>query len=355
MSRLTAGALTPKVVRLACTIWPCVGAWLSMSLPRDAMAQGPPVSLVQRWSLGALDGDDRLEFGNIEDIAISEDGNYVFALDRLKHRLTAISRSGAIIGSAGRDGGGPGEFRYPSAVIAADSVALVVDAALGRMSSWVVRGNSLVLKQELSSTVFLETRDACALGGSIVLLRLWDGRIIQRVAPDGAVVRAFGAPFATERHPVMAAATTFGYVACDSRSGSVYVAGSYVPVVRRYRENGDLLWETSVPGIHPYVIKPVGAGIQYQRPEGREHPQFVVSLVPLSDSTLVIQFGDAGPGIAQPSDITDVVTVLMSADDGSVLWQGTGLPKLDLARGNDVYSHPSDPFPHVQRYEWRKR
>jgi hypothetical protein len=319
------------------------------------MAQGAPLSLVERWSLGTLDGNDRFEFGNIEDIAISEDGSYVFVLDRLKHRLTAISRNGAIIGSAGRDGGGPGEFRYPSAVIAGDSVAMVFDAALGRMSSWVVRGNSLELKREVSSTVFLETRDACALGGSIVLLRFSNGRILHQSLPDGTVLRSFGAPFSTGSHAMMPAATTFGYVACDNRNRSVYVAGSLVPVVRRYRDNGDLLWETVVPGIHPLVIRPVAGGIRQSPPEGRRYAQSVASLVPLGDSMVVVQFGDDGPGIATSRDIVQVTTVVMSADDGSVLWHGTTLPKLDLARGNDVYSHPSDPFPQVRRYEWRKR
>ena len=201
--------------------------------------------------------------------------------------------------------------------------------------------------------MFLETRDACMLDDSIVLLRLWDGKIVQQVAPDGAVRRSYGAPFSTERHPVMATATTFGYVACDSRHGSVYVAGSHVPAVRRYDENGDLQWETSVPGIHPYVIRPVGAGIQYGRPEDAQYPQLVVSLVPLSDSILVVQYGDAAPGIGQPSDITEVTTVLLSPHDGRVLWQGTGLPRLDLARGTQVYAHPDDPFPQVKSLEWR--
>ena len=112
------------------------------AVQRVAVAQSaPPLFLVERWSSGVLDGDDRFEFGNIEDIAVSTDGRYVFVLDRLRFRLTAFSRTGGFIGSAGRDGAGPGEFRYPSAVIADGSVAIVFDAALGRASTWVVRGN----------------------------------------------------------------------------------------------------------------------------------------------------------------------------------------------------------------------
>lgn len=341
-----------RTVRRACTMTGWVALWLGAGLPRQSIAQGqPPFALVERWSLGVLDGDDRFEFGNVEDIAVSDDGRYVFVLDRLKFRLTAFSRSGAFIGSAGRDGGGPGEFRYPSAVIADDSVVMVFDAALGRMSTWVVHGNSLTLKEEASSTVFLETRDACALGDSIVLLRVREGRILQQVAWDGAVLRSFGAPFSRDPHPMMAAATTLGYVACDRRNGSVYVAASDVPVVRRYRNTGELLWEATVPGIHSPVIKAAGAGIRFSVPEGRQYWQHVQSLVLLGDSMVVVQFRDTGP--KQPPDITHV-TVVMSADDGSVLWQGTDLPKLGLAHGNRVYSSPSDPFPQLKLFEWRR-
>lgn len=341
-------------VRAAGTLSAWLLLWLVAGLPRAAGAQASPIALEKRWSVGVIDGDDRFVFGMIEDMAVSGDGRYVFVLDRLRFRLSALSQSGAFIESVGREGGGPGEFRYPSAVIANDSVAQVFDASLGRMSSWVVRGDSLVLKPEVSSTMFLETRDACALDDSIVLLRLWNGTIVQQVAPNGTLVRSFGLPFRTERHPVMAGATTFGYVACDSRNGGVYVAGSYVPVVRRYRANGDLVWEASLPGIHPYVIKAVGAAINYGRPEGGQFPQLVTSLVPLGDSILAVQYGDVRPGIRQASDITDVTTVILSADNGSVLWQGTALPRLDLARRNHVYSHPNDPFPQVQRFEWRR-
>lgn len=342
--------------RVAGAIAACVGLWFAAAPDRESMAQGAaPISLVERWSLGVLDTDERLEFGNIEDVAVSDDGRYVFVLDRLRHRLTAFSGSGAFIGSAGRRGQGPGEFQYPSAVIADDSIAIVLDAANGRLSSWVVRGNSLALKREVSNTTFLETRDACAVGDSILQLRYWDRRILRWIAPDGTVERAFGAPFSREPHPLTAAATSFGYVVCDRRNGSVYVAGSYLPIVRRYRLSGDLLWETTVEGVHPQVFTPVGAGLRYDRPEGRQYPEYVTSLALLGDSMVVVQFGSGGPGIDQPSDITDVTTVLLSAHDGSVLWQGTGLPKLDLAVGNRAYSRPSDPFPQVKMYEWRKR
>jgi hypothetical protein len=333
-----------------------VGLLLALRLPLESRAQGqPPVSLTERWSVGVLEGDERFAFGNVEAMAIGEDGKHVFVLDRLNHRLTALTQTGQFIGSAGRNGHGPGEFQWPSAVIADDSVAMVFDAAIGRMSSWVVRENTIALKGEVSSTIFLETRAACSLGGTIVLLRSLHGKTLQQIAPDGTLVQSFGEPFSPERHPMMAAATTFGYVACDRRNRSIFVAGSQVPVVRRYRDSGDLLWETAVPNIHPPVITPVGAGIRYSPPDGRQYSQVVTSLVPLGDSIVVVQFGDGGPHIAQPSDITSVTTVVMSAVDGRVLWQGTGLPRLDLADERHVYSHPNDPFPHVTLFEWRSR
>lgn len=348
--------MTLKSLRDARTIPAWIGIGLTTGVLFGWASQGlPPFTLVERWSVGVLSGDQRFEFGNIEAMAISEDGKYVFVLDRLNSRVAAFSHSGAFIGSAGRPGRGPGEFQYASAVVSRDSIAMVVDAATGRMSSWVVRGNSLEMKAEVSGTAFLETRAACSLGGSLILLRWSAGKILHQVTTDGVVEKSFGLAFTRDAHPMMGAATTFGYVACDRRQRSVYVAATEVPVVRRYRENGALVWETSIPNMHPPVISAVGAGIRYSPPEGRVYPQLVASLFTLGDSLVVVQFGDSSREIAQASEITQVTTLVLSSSNGRVLWQGNTLPKLDGAHGDRVFAHPSDPFPKVKVFEWRRQ
>ncbi len=96
------------------------------------MNHGPdrpgPFTLERRLTIGGeMDGVEA--FGNLSDRVVDADaaGN-LLVLDPQNHRLLTYDSAGARIRTVGREGGGPGEFRFPSALtVVGDGTAHVFD------------------------------------------------------------------------------------------------------------------------------------------------------------------------------------------------------------------------------------
>jgi len=78
-------------------------------------ADNPPVwgaapRLIEDLRIGALDGDEVYTFGNVSDVAVSPDGT-IWVADEQARAIRRYDRAGKHIGSIGRSGEGPGEFR----------------------------------------------------------------------------------------------------------------------------------------------------------------------------------------------------------------------------------------------------
>ncbi|WP_419949567.1 hypothetical protein [Candidatus Palauibacter sp.] len=85
-------------------------------------------------SLGAhLDQfDDRVSFGSIPDILVTPNGYFV--ADGLNRHIVLLDRSLNPLRISGRDGDGPGEYRFPRRMDRAGDRILVLDVGTGRAS-----------------------------------------------------------------------------------------------------------------------------------------------------------------------------------------------------------------------------
>ena len=85
-------------------------------------------------SLGAhLDQfDERVSFGSLADILVTPNGYFV--ADGLNGRIVLLDRSLNPVRISGRDGDGPGEYKFPSRMDYAGEQILVVDVGAGRAS-----------------------------------------------------------------------------------------------------------------------------------------------------------------------------------------------------------------------------
>jgi hypothetical protein len=104
--------------------------------------------------VGVLDGDPTKVFGRIWDIVVGPSGD-VFVLDNLSLDLRWFTADGEFLGSAGRAGGGPGEFRSPMSVaLRRDGLVEVLDMAHRRLSRFAPSERGLLLRSELTIPVF---------------------------------------------------------------------------------------------------------------------------------------------------------------------------------------------------------
>jgi len=100
-------------------------------------------TLVPELSIGVLDGAEEEMFGDVRAIAVAPDGE-IYVLDRHVPTVRRFGPDGTYLGSFGRDGGGPGEFKRPEAVaMLPDGRLLVRDPGNARINVYDRAGNTL--------------------------------------------------------------------------------------------------------------------------------------------------------------------------------------------------------------------
>lgn len=91
-------------------------------------------TLAPELSIGVLDGAEEEMFGEVRAIAVAPDGE-VFVLDRHVPTVRRFGPDGTYLGSIGRDGSGPGEFKRPEAMaLLPDGRLLVRDPGNARIN-----------------------------------------------------------------------------------------------------------------------------------------------------------------------------------------------------------------------------
>jgi hypothetical protein len=83
--------------------------------PAQPMKQSATVEMEELWELGGETDDEDEFFGLITDIDIDEQGN-VYLLDSQLTEIKIFTADGEFVRSIGREGEGPGEFRFPQAM-----------------------------------------------------------------------------------------------------------------------------------------------------------------------------------------------------------------------------------------------
>jgi sugar lactone lactonase YvrE len=147
--------------------------------------------------LGVPADDSTQTFGDISALAVDEDRDVLFVLDRLNHRLSAYTLAGEFIASTGGKGEGPGELMDPVAVVADQATAHVMDWGANRVTRFELDADSLRYAGEQRLPVLGPT-NLCRLQDAYYVMRYQDnrfGRIIHRIDRSGDVTLSFGPPF----------------------------------------------------------------------------------------------------------------------------------------------------------------
>ena len=102
-----------------------IGAQETINLPGDD--RWLDLRFEELYRVGALDGGDSEQFGNVAGVGFDSAGNlYVF--DGLGQRIVVVGADGALVREFGRPGEGPGEFSQPTAfAVGRDGKTVVAD------------------------------------------------------------------------------------------------------------------------------------------------------------------------------------------------------------------------------------
>jgi hypothetical protein len=163
LSLLILGSLLPLPVQ--------AGAWKGQEVeeggvkvmlnPDKGMESAKTVELEELWRIGGDTDDEDEFFGLIAAINADDDGN-IYVLDLQLAEVKVYDPDGVYLRSLGREGEGPGEFRFPSGMFfLPDGNLGVVQTAPGRIAGLTLDGDPLsdypIPSREDGSTTILRT------------------------------------------------------------------------------------------------------------------------------------------------------------------------------------------------------
>jgi hypothetical protein len=111
---------------------PHIALPIALLLPSLVLAQLPTVEKLT--TIGCAECAGPTQFATIYDVAVTDSGDIVVA-DKSPPMIRAFDRTGRVLWSGGRSGGGPGEYRFPMrVVIGPDRGVSVVDMTARRLT-----------------------------------------------------------------------------------------------------------------------------------------------------------------------------------------------------------------------------
>jgi hypothetical protein len=296
---------------------------------------------------GALEGDSLAVFGLLQGGARLQGGEVVL-MDSRMNRVLLLDGEGAVRHVVGREGEGPGEFRELRSLQALDdSTVAIFDRGNQRFSTLVLRGDSLALVAERTLPGFIE--DACILGDELFLYTARNGRLVEVLDMDGALIGGFGGlptveGFRSRRdHDSAVQTTAGGVILCAEEPGVLVLAQRFQPQVRAFSPAGDLLWETTVMDHKPLHVIPVGNGRSFATEDASGEHHMAIGLR-LFQGRLVLQYGILDWRHQQPG-AREIDTRLLDPITGREVGRTTELPMLGWPRGEHAILMVNHPFP----------
>jgi hypothetical protein len=187
--------------------------------------------LEQELRIGAVDGEDHEIFGRVGALAVAADGTMLI-YDTQAVALRRYAADGSYLGTIGRSGSGPGEYRGISGVaVLADGRIAALDAGNGRYNIYAADGTPLDTWTAIRPAVFLDRPLYPAPGGGVYHFEADRAMPASPGAEDRRliVLDADGRPGDTLRIPPPSAERP----AVEVRAAEVS-AGSYLPFAPRH-------------------------------------------------------------------------------------------------------------------------
>jgi hypothetical protein len=103
----------------------------------------PELDAVEELRIGQLDGPEEYTIGNVEGVAVAEDGG-IYVLDAQARTIRVFDAAGRHVRTIGRSGEGPGELKQPGGMLFDRAGRLIVrDAGNARMNVYSAEGETI--------------------------------------------------------------------------------------------------------------------------------------------------------------------------------------------------------------------
>jgi hypothetical protein len=355
---------------------------LLMAVPGVAAAQAPTVGPLKA-RVGMIDGDQSQVFGWIADIVADRNDNLYLA-DEYGFDVRVFDPDGRLLGRAGRQGSGPGEFQeIRSMAVASDGTLYVLDVGNGRIATFQLGGSGLAFRATIP--LHFSASQMCVLRDRLFVLAvansLSPGGLIREVDRAGRIVRVFGEreqPAGALRR-VLGDRTDLhnaGRLWCHEATGTIVLMHSDFALVRAFTTDGREIWRTTLRDWNQqrYERSPDGGCCTYNLPNPRSGTYHLATAVgALSSDQIFIalrefrpltaaewqerrrQAARTGGGTPEQRDITHEVRVLEAKTGREV-----GRTIMNVEGGvaymtpEFVYTYDQRPYPRAWIYSRRQ-
>jgi hypothetical protein len=220
-------------------------------------------------------------------------GDAIVVLEPKAPHVKLFGIDGKVRQQFGRDGSGPGEFRF-AAALAYDSATrrlVVFDPANGRADYYRLTDT---LRYETSLRSALPVQDGCFLRGRLFVLALHDGHIVQELSSqpkDLSIQQSIGEPKSTHPladHPIFRRQVVQGSIFCDAVHQQLVVASLSVGAVQLLSLPTLNQVTIQLDGFVPLAFTAVdGGGLRQSAPPGGEYDESA-RIRPAADGVRVI-------------------------------------------------------------------
>jgi sugar lactone lactonase YvrE len=320
----------------------------------DSKLDVPFVSLKEILSVGELEGAPGEWFGEVAAVVPDRTGGF-FVLDNMRKSIKHFSPGGELLETVGREGRGPGEFRYPEGMEFDDQGRLwVVDRGNLRVSVFSTDSGRLALEQEIE--MLFPFQVTCRLGHRFFALGFYQDKIVHELTPDGHLLNSFGDPhlgpeYLSQRwRDHLTRTLDRGRILCVAGLRLVLTLPHNLPHIRAFSPEGTLVWQVELQGFHTIHHTETAYGtLRWDADPETGTAHFNTGISYVGDRLLMVQVVETGGG-RYPEDYP-VETRFLSLEDGSQVTYPGDLPIVTARDGRTWFAFSNHPYPRVFVYE----
>lgn len=302
-------------------------------------------------SIGQFEGEDGAVFGLIADARTDPRGR-VYVLDGQFERIAVYDEGGTLLGTYGRPGRGPGEFREPGGLAWREGQLLALDVGNMRIHVYDVLPDGL----ELATMIRLPfmARSFCTIGSRIYLGGLYEGKTVHEIDMTGQIFQSFGDGYPGEEMPAaflrsnVQSIMSNGLVACSRDPDRGVAIPRNRPEVTAYSPEGDVIWRTTLSGYSQLQMSPTDRGTLQlggdPRTGGQHTAQGIVIWPP---DYVLAQLAYLSPSGHRSRDEAPPETRVLSLDTGEELATLPELNRIVEISDGRALGFRNLPFPQV--------
>jgi hypothetical protein len=322
--------------------------------PEATHEQLADVVLEEVAAVGVVQGAPMEEFGRIRDVLAVEDGSF-FVLDVQTPAVAWFALDGTYLDGVRSRGAGPGELGAPLAMDVNDSSRLsIVDRDNRRLGTYRFGDGGIIFESATTGEWSIGGLSMCSVGSRRFIRDFRVGYLIHEVDASGQAIASFeeAEPLSSEDYgpflPLIAPQINAGLLTCLDSPDRIISVSTYLPYVRAFSPDGELLWETEIADFRPWSITAsMESGVRYEVDPG-QGSHAAQSAVRWSPETLLVQYSiSPRTGTPEDRDFFGIESRELALANGEEIGRSEHLPFIVDTQGNLVYARQNLPYPRV--------